>query len=170
MCDHHDFDAFFKAKGVDYRGEEVKIAQRFSWSSISPALPPEVGGVSLRDFCTLGTRYYVENFGEFLAPRRNVSWVVDVRHKDWDDLVRSLVCGVISLDDVCHIHGKPMLGGLFGVGKNEFIGSLETQRLIMNFVPLNENCRPWMQTLAHCQGLLGLAPSCWRTGWHCSPP
>lgn len=37
------FDVFFKSKGVDYRGEEVKVAQSFSWESILPALPKEVG-------------------------------------------------------------------------------------------------------------------------------
>ena len=47
---------FFLSKGVDYRGEEVKVAQRICWDSISPAFPPEVGGVSLLDFCTLGTK------------------------------------------------------------------------------------------------------------------
>lgn len=161
-----DFDVFFRAKGVDYRGEEVRVAQRFSWASISPALPPEVGGVSLVDFCTLGTKYYVENFSEFLVPpekrflgRRPT---VMVRDDDWEGvcagLIQSRICGVIPLDEVCHIHGKPLLGGLFGVGKNEFSDGLEVQRLIMNFVPLNENCRPWDSDICTLPGIAGLSP------------
>ena len=160
-----NFDVFFRAKGVDYR-EEVKVAQRFSWASISPALPPEVGGVSLVDFCTLGTKYYVQNFEEFLVPpeKRFLGRkpTVMVREDDWFDvckgLIKSRVCGVIPLDEVCHIHGKPMLGGLFGVGKNEFEGDLEVQRLIMNFVPLNENCRPWDADICTLPGIAGLSP------------
>jgi hypothetical protein len=62
------FDTFFKSKGVDYRGEEVRLAQRITWETISPAMPPEVGGVSLLDFCSLGTRHYVENFSSYLVP------------------------------------------------------------------------------------------------------
>ena len=28
------FDSFFRSKGVDYAGEEVKVAQYFCWESI----------------------------------------------------------------------------------------------------------------------------------------
>ena len=114
-----DFDVFFRAKGVDYRGKEVRVAQRISWESISPALPPEVGSVSFSEFCTLGTKYYVDNFEEFLVPPekrflgRPPSVMVD--KEDWFDvcsgLIRSKICGVIPLDQVCHIQGRPLLGG-----------------------------------------------------------
>ena len=36
---------------------------------------------------------------------------------------------------------KPVLNGLFSVGKNEWVGDLESQRLIMNLVPLNRICK-----------------------------
>lgn len=128
------FDIFFRSKGVDYRGEEVKVAQRFSWGSISPALPPEVGGVSLVDFSTLGTKHYILNFPEFLVPEEKRFLgkppSVMVNKEDWFDVCRGLVdcgvCGIIPLEDVCHIHGRPLLGGLFGIGKNEFVGEVET--------------------------------------------
>ena len=160
------FDSFFKSKGVDYRGEEVKIAQGFSWLSISPAMPPEVGGVRLIDFCTLGTRFYVEHFEDFLVPPEKRCLgrppKVMVKDEDWYEVVQGLVkarvCGIIPLDQVCHIDDKPLLGGLFGVGKNEFIGSLETQRLIMNFVPLNSNCRPLDSDISTLPGISGLSP------------
>ena len=56
------FDIFFRSKGVDYRGEEVKVAQKFCWASIAPALPPEVGGVSLVDFCYIGHKVLYPKF------------------------------------------------------------------------------------------------------------
>ena len=160
------FDTFFKTKGVDYRGEEVKIAQRFTWETISPALPPEVGGVSLLDFCTLGTRHYVKNFADYLVPPEKMHLgrppLVMVDDCDWEAVVTGLVearvCGFIPLSEVCHVKGKPMLGGLFGVGKGEFIGTKETMRLIMNFIPLNENCRPLDSDIATLPGISGLSP------------
>eukprot|EP00435_Cladocopium_sp_Y103_P019508 s2655_g4.t1 len=161
-----NFDIFFRSKGIDYRGEEVRVAQRFSWRSISPALPPEVGGVSLLDFCTLGTRFYVENFSAFLVPVEKQFLgrlpSVMVQDSDWSEicqgLIDSRVCGIIPLDEVYHIQGRPLLGGLFGVGKGEVIDGLEIQRLIMNFVPLNENCRPVNSDIATLPGISGLTP------------
>ena len=160
------FDKFFKSKGVDYRGEEVKIAQRISWETISPALPPEVGGVSLLDCCTLGTKHFVQHFSEYLVPpeKRFLGRppLVMVDEKDWAAVVTGLVdarvCGIIPLSQVCHVGGKPMLGGLFGVGKNEFVGQKEVMRLIMNFVPLNENCKPLDSDIATLPGISGLSP------------
>ena len=73
-------------------------------------------------------------------------------------LVDCRVCGVIPLEQVCHIHDKPLLGGLFGVGKNEFVGNVETQRLIMNFVPLNNNCRALDSDISTLPGISGLSP------------
>eukprot|EP00435_Cladocopium_sp_Y103_P018554 s2113_g4.t1 len=37
------FGAFFDVKGVDYRGEEIKLARPFTWDSISGALPRKWG-------------------------------------------------------------------------------------------------------------------------------
>eukprot|EP00435_Cladocopium_sp_Y103_P007936 s2109_g2.t1 len=161
-----NFDVFFRSKGVDYRGEEVKVAQQFSWETISPALPPEVGGVSLVDFCTLGTRYYIEHFPEFLVPPEKQhlgrSPTVMVGKDDWLEVCRGLtncgVCGIIPLEQVYHIRGKPLLGGLFGVGKGEYQGGREVQRLIMNYVPLNENCRSLDSDIATLPGISGLSP------------
>lgn len=62
------FDDLFKIKGVDYRGEEVKLAQALTWSSMSAAFPKEVGSLELQDFCTGGCRIYVQEFEKFLLP------------------------------------------------------------------------------------------------------
>ena len=161
-----DFGIFFRSKGVDYRGEEVKIAQRVSWASLSPAIPPEVGGVDLVDFCTLGTKHYVENFGEFLVPPEK-QWLgrppaVMIEDCNWKEVCEGLVncgiCNIIPLEEVHHINGRALLGGLFGVGKGEYVGNLETQRLIMNFVPLNANCRPLDSDISTLPGISGLSP------------
>ena len=34
------FGDLFRVKGVDYRGEEIKLARSFSWQSIAAASPP----------------------------------------------------------------------------------------------------------------------------------
>ena len=49
-----DFSALFAVKGVDYRGEEIKLAKSFTWQSIAGALPQEVGTLELSSFCTGG--------------------------------------------------------------------------------------------------------------------
>lgn len=40
------------------------------------------------------------------------------------------------------------MNGLFGVGKGEFVGALETQRLIMNQIPFNNLCEPLVGEVA----------------------
>lgn len=39
------------------------------------------------------------------------------------------VCEILALDDMYKLDNKPVLNGLFAVGKGEFQGDLETQRL-----------------------------------------
>ena len=47
-----DWSEFFKVRSIDYKGDEVKVAQSFSWKNISPALPREIGRVPLSEVCT----------------------------------------------------------------------------------------------------------------------
>ena len=85
-----------------------------------------------------------------------------VRDGDWGSVCKGLlecrVCGILPLEEVFHIRGRPLLGGLFGVGKGEFSGNLEIQRLIMNFIPLNDDCRPLDSDIAMLPGISGLTP------------
>ena len=67
-----DFSQLFKYKGVDYRGEEVKLARSFEWKQIAGALPEGVAALKVEDFCTAGCRYLVEDFTRFLVS--SVSW------------------------------------------------------------------------------------------------
>ena len=56
-------------------------------------------------------------------------------------LIQKGVCTLIPKSKVYHLHGRPVLNGLFGVSKEEFNGPWETFRLIMNLVPVNKLCR-----------------------------
>ena len=144
-----NFEKYFTSRSVDYAGEEVKIALELCWEAVSNSLPEGVGRLDLSDFCCLGTKTYVENFESFLVPEE-----LQVRLRPprvmcveggWDELCKGLIakniCSVVPITNLYHIDGKPLPNGLFAVGKGEYVGSLETQRLIMNLTPVNAICR-----------------------------
>ena len=62
-----EWGEFFRARTIDYKGDEVKTALKFSWSNIRPALPQEIGVAQLTDICEQGCRHYIENF-PYLKP------------------------------------------------------------------------------------------------------
>ena len=138
-----DFDSFFRKRGVTYAGEEIRLAQTLSWEAVCNSLPEQVGQLKLVDFCTEGTLHYVEHLEEFLIPTDTM-----VRAKppkvmvgdDWSALSRGLVergiCEVWPMEKLYHVGQEPLLNGLFAVGKGEFVGPFETQRLIMNLNPV----------------------------------
>ena len=158
------FGDLFRVKGVDYRGEEIKLARSFSWQSIAAASPPEVASLSMEDFCTGGCRSYLGDFEKFLLPedqrrlgRPPRTMVADA---DWPEvcagLLRMGICGILPQHGLFHVGGRPILNGLFSVSKNEFQGSIELHRLIMNLVPLNAICLPFkgeVNTLPTVAGL-----------------
>ena len=143
------FDDLFKIKGVDYRGEEVKLAQAFTWSSISAAFPKEVGSLELQDFCTGGCRIYVQEFEKFLLPpeMQTVGRTPQIRvaDHDWPEVCEGLlktgICSLLPRRFLHHVGPHPVLNGLFAVSKNEFKDGIELQRLIMNLVPTNRLCK-----------------------------
>ena len=144
------FGELFDVKGVDYRGEEVKLAKSFNWACIAGALPQEVGTLNLLDFCTGGCRHYVEAFEEYLLPdeRQTIGRPprILVDQSDWFDVCKGLIgtgiCGVLPQRLLHHVGDIALENGLFAVSKNEFDDSgLELHRLIMNMVPLNKLCR-----------------------------
>eukprot|EP00438_Fugacium_kawagutii_P016411 Skav235392 [mRNA] locus=scaffold1262:478179:481154:- [translate_table: standard] len=143
------FDEYFMSKGVDYAGEEIKLARRISWEEIRHSLPGQVGQLDIRDFCEGGVLDYILRFKEYLVADEDlvVGRTPDVMVKDgdWYNVAKGLmdaqVCGAIPLSQVFHIRGRPLLSGMFSVTKQEFVGSTEVCRLIMNFKPLNVNCR-----------------------------
>ena len=142
------FHDLFQVKGVDYRGEEVKLAKSFNWASISGAFPSEVGTLHLEAFCTDTCRFYVEDFERFLVPTEQQSLGrtprVMVASEDWFGVAQGLIangiCGVLPRRLLYHVGSQPLLNGLFSVSKNEYKDGIELHRLIMNLVPLNRLC------------------------------
>eukprot|EP00438_Fugacium_kawagutii_P034498 Skav206642 [mRNA] locus=scaffold5599:32144:35829:- [translate_table: standard] len=145
-----DWEEFLKTKTVDYKGDEVKVAQWFSWKNIYPALPADVGTVPLREVCTLGCQFYVDHFDEFIKPRSEWGHIprarVMVEDSEWEavcrGLVKTSVCKFILEEEVFQTDSGPLLNGMFGVTKDEFTSEGdEVFRLIMNLIPLNKLCR-----------------------------
>ena len=144
------WEEFWKVKSVDYRGDEVQVAQSFAWKNIEPTIPPQVGTIPLSAVCGEGALAYVENFEEFLIPEADQVLLkpprVQVQDSDWEAVVQGLVsrklCCIMPVKDLYHVGGRPVLNGLFGVSKHEFTDGVEHLRLIMNLCPINALCRP----------------------------
>ena len=64
-----------------------------------------------------------------------------VNEDDWPEVAAGLIdrgiCEAFPLKDVIRVDGKPMVGGLFGVPKNESIDGVDVLRLIMDLRPVN---------------------------------
>ena len=163
---HFDWSEFFRTRGVDYQGEEVKVALKFSWSNISPALPKEIGRVPLEDVCVQGAKYYVENFDSFIKDSsvwpRIKSPRVMVDDADWDGvcqgLVSSGICTLLTREEVFCVDDEPLLNGLFGVSKDEVKDGVPVFRLIMNLIPLNNICQNLSGDVATLPGWSTMAP------------
>eukprot|EP00438_Fugacium_kawagutii_P005803 Skav220017 [mRNA] locus=scaffold3413:1698:3092:- [translate_table: standard] len=161
------WDEFFHVKGVDYKGDEVMCAKAISWENVSPALPLEVGGVPLSEVVQLGSRYYVENFTDFLLDPRDQVYVkpprVMVAVDDWEPLCKNLlkrgIFNRVHEDDVYQVHGRPLLNGLFGVSKQEFTPEgVEIMRIIMNLIPVNSVVRSVDSDIATLPTWSGISP------------
>eukprot|EP00435_Cladocopium_sp_Y103_P073592 s436_g44.t1 len=110
------FEDLFRVKGVDYRGEEVKLARSFNWECIAAAFPPEVATLNIEDFCTGGCLTYVGDFENFLLPQdqqavgrpprtmvHNDDWEEVVYLDNWDELRKVDRCLVSEVE------GQPSL-------------------------------------------------------------
>jgi len=157
---------FFRVKGVDYKGEEILTAQTMTWSNVAPALPPEVGSVPLEDVVELGSKHYVQHFEDYLLePEDQVlprAPKVMVPPDNWSEFCGELLNrGVFSRvheDDIYKVGGRPLLNGLFGVSKNEFEGSTEVMRIIMNLIPLNGVVRGFDGDISTLPSWAGMSP------------
>ena len=157
---------FFRAKGVDYRGEEVLIAKHVGWKHLEPALPAEVGSVELSKVVELGMLHYVNCFEEYLIPSEDMipsrAPQVMVPPDEWEEVARGLIsrgiCGVIGEDEVFKVKGVPILNGMFGVSKNEWCNNIEVHRLIMNLIPINNLVRGVEGDVATLPGWSTLTP------------
>lgn len=144
-----NFDEFFRNRGLDYEGEEVKLAREITWEGIAASLPEEVGKLDIRYFCEGGVLHYIMNFKDFLLPPRlqqvGKTPRTLVSDEEWpkvaDGLVRRGLCEVMEEEQLHHVGSKPLLNGLFAVSKQEMQGDTELLRLIMNLKPLNLNTK-----------------------------
>ena len=147
---HVDFNSYFQFKGVDYQGEEVQVAKRIRWESVSLSLPEQVGTLDIREFCAGGVLHYINHFEEFLLPDHEQiigkTPSVMVEPGEWEQVATGLVekgiCKLLPITEVHSVQGSPLLNGMFSVSKQEFQGNVEVCRLIMNLKPANLNCRP----------------------------
>eukprot|EP00435_Cladocopium_sp_Y103_P032616 s2458_g8.t1 len=102
------FEDLFRVKGVDYRGEEVKLARSFNWECIAAAFPPEVGTLDIEDFCTGGCLNYVLDFENFLLPQDQQAVGrpprTMVHNDDWEE---AEIQGAMVDGDAGVAHAKP---------------------------------------------------------------
>ena len=143
------FQNFFSTKGLDYAGEEIRLAQRVTWASIEPSLPPQVGTLDIRDFCEGGVPHFVNHIDDTIIQEadqvmgKTPSVMVEDEH--WAELATNLVstglCKVVPESSLYHVGSKPLLNGLFSVGKDEIRNGVEVGRLIMNLKPWNSISR-----------------------------
>ena len=159
------FKDLFRVKGVDYRGEEIKLARYFNWPCMAAAFPEEVGSLPIEEFCSGGCLSYIHDFKQFLIPedqkylgRAPRTMVED---SDWAEvcagLLRVGICSVLPQSALYHVGGRPLLNGLFAVSKNEVKDGLELHRLIMNMVPLNSLCSGFSGDTCTLPGISGFS-------------
>ena len=142
------FDDFFAHRGLDYSGDEIRLARSITWESIAPSLPKEVGMLDIRDFVSGGILHYINNFTDYLVDESQMNFgkppAVMVNPSDWENIVKGLVdrgiCKIIGENEIFHAHGRPLQSGLFSVSKDEVVDDIEICRLIMNLKPLNSIC------------------------------
>ena len=146
-----DWQEYFTIRGIDYKGDEVKVARWVKWENVAPALPKEIGLVPLAEVCTLGCREYVVGLDSFLKPREAWGKIprpkVMVEDGAWatmcTGLVRAGVCCLLEETEVFQTGSGPLLNGLFGVSKEDWTPQgVEVFRLIMNMIPFNSICQP----------------------------
>lgn len=144
-----DFSAFLSHRGMDYQGDEVKVAKKITWKGVAGSLPSEVGTLDILEFCEGGVRHFIENMEDYLVPSemqvlgKTPRAMVD--DDEWPEVARGLIecglCKVMAEKDLFHVGGMPLKNGLFAVSKEEFSGETELLGLIMNLKPLNSLTR-----------------------------
>ena len=139
--------AFWSRRIVNAYGEECHSAQKIRWANLIHSLPPKglAGIVRGEESCTGGVRDFLINPAKYLKPVRE--WVymppprIFVDEDDWPEVAAGLIdrgiCEPFPLKDVIRVDGKPMVGGLFGVPKNENVDGVDVLRLIMDLRPVN---------------------------------
>eukprot|EP00438_Fugacium_kawagutii_P027135 Skav225198 [mRNA] locus=scaffold3065:268759:273280:+ [translate_table: standard] len=149
---------------MNYTGEEVPKMQVISVKQILPALPPEThsGTIDALELLSESTKRFLLNPGESLkvddAKDKNLKAKVHVKAGDELALCRLLVerriCVWVPREEILTVDRKLVLNGMFAVGKGSYLDSgEETQRLIMNLVPVNSVLRQAQGSVADLPGI-----------------
>lgn len=149
------FDSFdpkklWSQKMINSYGEEVHVARSVRWENLSDSLPKEgiAGILDAVEVCEDGIKEFILHPTDWLKPPLDRVWMkpprVMISSNNWDEVVEGLlrrgVCGMMPLRDCFHVDNKPILGGLFGVPKDEVTkDGVEILRLIMDLRPINAN-------------------------------
>ena len=150
-----DWWDYLGSRAISYSGEEVGVARPLSWEQMVPALPPKdaCGVVDAAAVATGGIREILLN--PELCMKERDAWPEVLtkvkRHTkpgELQPIVQGLVqqglCALTRQEAVCHVHGKPLGNGFFGVGKGAYLPGGEDDpereilRFIMNLIPFNE--------------------------------
>ena len=160
------WDQFLSVKSIDYKGDEVRLAKPIRWENLQPALPQGIGSIPLLEVCELGTLDFVQRFEDYLLPEKDRVFTkpprVMVADDSWEQICSGLlshgVCVLIPKSQVYHMRGRPLLNGLFGVSKDEFVDGWEVYRLIMNMIPVNRLCRNLGGDISTLPSWAGMTP------------
>ena len=124
----HEFDVtcieeYWKARSVNGYGEEIHCPVSLRWENIEHSLPQrEVAGVlNALEVTQGGVKDFLANPISYLKPENKRMWTkcprVMVPNACWGEVATGLVsrgiCDVIPLQDVLHVDGQPILGGMF---------------------------------------------------------
>ena len=149
----HEFDSlpiesYWKSKSVNAYGEEIHSALSFGWLNVEHSLPKRemAGAVNALEVTSGGINDFLRNLYKYLRPQDRRVWMktprVMVKSEHWGEVASGLVergiCDVIPVSEVIHVDGKAILGGLFGVPKNEEFNGVAVYRLIMDLRPVNQ--------------------------------
>jgi len=160
------WDQFLQVRSIDYKGDEIRLAQVFRWKNLEPALPEGIGRIPLWEVCELGTLDYVMCFENYLLPVESRVYTKPPRvfadESSWGEICQGLiskgVCVLLPQSKVHKVNNQLLLNGLFGVSKEEFVGTCEVFRLIMNLVPVNKLCRNLGGDVATLPSWAGMTP------------
>ena len=169
-----NFKEFFTTKGIDYSGEEVRVARSFQWKMV--AFPEGVGSLDLEAFCEGGAKSYVADFERFLLPPQDQCLgkmpATMVSQEHWAEVCLGLiergVCGLMKREDL-YQKGRPVLNVLFAVEKGEKAvddsgEEFEVCRLIMNLVPTNGLCQNLVGDTATLPTVTGMSGTVLKDG------
>eukprot|EP00434_Breviolum_minutum_P029884 symbB.v1.2.026425.t1/scaffold2637.1/size74321/1 len=98
-----------------------------------------------KEVCSQGARHFVDNIDLYIKPRDQWGKIprpkVMVSDGEWSQVCQGLVacglCCILPREEVFDSGDGPLLNGMFGVTKDEWVGDTEVYRLIMNLIPFN---------------------------------